>query len=210
LRRRFGKTNLFILFLALIISLLSAGCVYRLKLDRSYPLNGTLKDFQPLAVLPIRDAAGYPESGVILYLSVQRFLAQKGYTLVNPSAVARTMAELNLTPENLLSDPPALANASKLMKARLLVEGTILEYSFQKSYVSSQDFQVWDGPVYQYRTLPTYHQGTCQMRLRLRMLDPEKGSSVWLAEGSSSGPSSSAEFLKEKLVERLLESFPSL
>jgi hypothetical protein len=48
------------------------------------------------------------------------------------------------------------------------------------------------------------------MRLRLRMLDPEKGSSVWLAEGSSSGPSSSAEFLKEKLVERLLESFPSL
>jgi hypothetical protein len=210
LRCRFGKTCLFVLSLALIIVLLSAGCIYRLKLDRSYPLKVNLKDFQPLAVLPIRDAAGYPESGVTLYLSAQHFLTQKGYTLVNPSEVARAMAELNLTPENLLSDPPALANSSKLMKARLLVVGTILEYRFQKSYVSSQDFQVWDGAVYQYRTLPTYHQGTCQMRLRLRMLDPEKGSLVWLAEGSTSGPSSSAEVLKEKLVERLLESLPSL
>jgi hypothetical protein len=207
---RFGKKNLFILLLALIIVLFSAGCIYRLNLDRSYPLKVNLKDFQPLAVLPIRDAAGYPESGVTLYLSAQHFLAQKGYILVNPSEVARAMAELNLTPENLLSDPTALANASKLMKARLLVVGTILEYNFQKSYVNSQELQVWDGAVYQYRTLPTYHQGICQMRLRLRMLDPENGSLVWLAEGSTSGPSSSAEVLKEKLVERLLESLPSL
>ena len=106
MRCRFGKTCLFIFSLALIIVPLSAGCIYRLKLDRSYPVKVNLKDFQPLAVLPIRDAAGYPESGVTLYLSAQHFLAQKGYTLVNPSEVARAMAELNLTPENLLSDPP--------------------------------------------------------------------------------------------------------
>lgn len=210
MRCRFGKPCLFIFSLALMIVLLSTGCSYRLKLDRSYPLKVNLKDFQPLAVLPIRDAAGYAESGVTLYLSAQHFLTQKGYNLVNPSEVVRAMAELNLTPENLLSDHPALAHASKLMKARLLVVGTILEYNFQKSYVSSQDVQVWDGAVYQYRTLPTYYQGTCQMRLRLRMLDPEKGSLVWLAEGSTSGPSRSAEVLKEKLVERLLESLPSL
>lgn len=47
------------------------------------------------------------------------------------------------------------------------------------------------------------------MMLRLSLLDPEKGSVIWKAEGRISGPSSSMEDLAEKLVDGLLANLPS-
>lgn len=205
-----GKAKPFYSALAVTAILLSAGCIYKLNLQKVSPLDVDLKDFQPIAILPIQDAPGYPESGVNLYASAQDLLAQKGYTLISPFRVSQAMEDLDLTPLKLLSDLSSLIKANERIQAKLLMVITILEYRVEKSYVRSRDFQVWDGAVYEYWALPTYHQGTFQMRLRLSMLEPEKGSWLWKVEGMVSGPSSSVEALGQKLMDRLLENLPSL
>ena len=205
-----GKANPFYCVLALTGILLSAGCIYKLNLLRDSPLNVDLKDFQPIAILPIQDAPGYPESGVSVYTSAQDLLARKGYTLVNPVKVSQAIEGLNLKPLNLVSDPSSLIKANERIQAKLLMVGTRLEYRVEKSYVGPRDFQVWDGATYEYWALPTYHQGTFQMRLKLSMLEPEKGFLVWMAEGRVSGPSRSVGALGQKLIERLPEKLPSL
>ena len=203
-----GKT----LRLTLILTgiLFTAGCLYNLNLKKPYPLPGNLKDYQPIAVLPIQDATGHRDSGSNLYSAARSLLAEKGYNLVDPSETSETMEELRLTPQALLSDQASLAEVSERLGARLLVVGTILEYRLQKSYVRSEDFQVWEGGSYEYRTLPTYHYGTCEIGLKLRIVDPKKGSVVWTAEGTIRGPNAAAQALGRRLVNRLLKDIPSL
>jgi hypothetical protein len=205
-----GKIKPFCFALTLTVILISAGCFYKLNLERVSPLKVDLKDFQTIAFLPIQDAAGYPESGSNLYVFAQELLGKKGYTLMNPVKVSQSMEELGLTPLKLLSDPSSFIKANMHIQAKLLMMGTILEYRVEKSYLRSGAFQVWDRATYEYLALPTYYQGTCKMRLRLSMLDPEKSAFVWMAEGRVSGPSSSVEALGQKLIDRLLENLPSV
>jgi hypothetical protein len=210
LRHQLGKGNLFASTPIFAAILLIAGCVYNLNLEKSSPLPGNPKDHQPIAVLPIQDASGYPQSGANLHSSARAVLAAKGYTLINAAEVSQALEELGLSPPALLSDQASLTKANERLRAKLLMVGTILEYRVQKSYMRPQAFQVWEGASYEYRTLPTYHQGTCQIGLKLRLVEPEKSSVVWIAEGRIRGPSTAAEVLGRRLVERLLENIPPL
>ncbi|NWG75365.1 MAG: hypothetical protein HXY24_12270, partial [Rubrivivax sp.] len=198
MRYPLGKAKPFFSALALTAILFSAGCIYKLNLQKGSALEVDLRDFQPIAILPIQDAPGYPESGTNLYASAQNLLAKKGYTLINPGKISQAIAELGLTSLKWLSDPSSLIKVNERIEAKLLMIATILEYQVEKSYVRSRDFQVWDGSVYEYWALPTYHQGIFQMRLRLSMLEPVKGSLVWKTEGRVSGPSSFVEALGQK------------
>lgn len=181
-----------------------SGCWYRLSLDQSHPSTIDLKDFQPIAVLPIPDVPDHPQIASHLSASVREFLAEEGYSLVPPSAVAKGLEEAGLSGPGLLSDHTSLRKFAERTKAKLLLVGNILEYRTQKSYVRSQTFQVWTGSVYDYETLPTYHQGTMQMRLVLKLWDPQKNQLVWMAEGHASGPSSTEVSLGKGLVRRLM------
>jgi len=176
-------------------------------------LNVDLQRLQPIALLPIQDFPGFPESGSNLVMTVQDLLARRGCTLIQPSATSQVLEEFDLSPQILLSAPSSLIKVNERLQAKLFLAGTILEYRVEKSFIRSQDFPIWDvwnGRGYEYRSLPTYHQGTCQMRLRLSLLEPERGSVIWKAEGRVSGPSSAIAALRKKLVEGLLENFPSL
>lgn len=199
--------------LILITNLLAVGCFYKLDLEKVNPLNVDLKNLQPIALLPIQDFPGVPESGSNLVFPVQDFLVGKGYHPINPSEVSQVLEELDLTPQNLLADPLSLRKVNERLQAKLFLAGSILEYRVEKSFIRSKDvpvWDVWDGPGYRYQTLPTYYQGTCQMRLRLSLLDPVKGSMIWMAEGTVNGPGRSIKALEKKLVEGLLGNFPSL
>jgi hypothetical protein len=167
-----------------------------------------LKDYQPMAILPIRDAPGYPESGARLDIDLRAVLASKGYSLINPKEVSQTLDEFP-SDQNLPSDQDLVQKIRPRLLAKILVVGTLLEYRVQKSYVRSQTFQVWEGPRYDYQFLPTYHQSLCQIKLILRMLDMENGSVVWLAEGMADGPAFSADEMGKRLVHLLLQQIPS-
>ena len=211
LTRPWRRFFLFLFSPLVMISL--AGCFYNLNLDRSSPLEVNLKDYQPIAFLPIQEAPGFPESGSNLNDSIQARLAAKGIAFLNQEDVSPAIEELGLIPhtsQKLLAQSTSLRKLGERLKVKLILAGTLLDYHLQKSYVRSTAFQVWDGAMYDYRSLPTYYQGTCQIRLKLMLFDPEKGSVVWMAEGTVRGPSRSAESLGKKLVDRLLSDLPSL
>ena len=210
---RLGQGKNFCSALLLITNLLAVGCFSRLALEKVNPLNIDLKNLQPIALLPIQDFPGFSESGSNLVSPIQDFLAGKGYHPIKPSEVSQVLEDLDLTPQNLLADPLSLRKVTERLQAKLFLVGSILEYRVEKSFIRPKDipvWDVWDGPGYKYQTLPTYYQGTCQMRIRLSLLDPEKGSMIWTAEGTAKGPSRSIATLEKKLVEGLLGNLPSL
>jgi hypothetical protein len=209
LRHPRGKIKPFCSAVALTIALISGGCFHNLSVETVFPLNADLIDFQPIAILPIQDAPGYPESGSNLYVFAQDLLGKKGYILTNPAIVVQSMEKLDLTHPKLLSDPSSSIKANRHMQAKLMMIGTIVEYRLEKSSLRSGAVQVWNGATYEYLALPTYYQGTCNLKIRLSMLNPEKGSLVWMAEGRVSGPSSSVKALGQKLIALLWENFSS-
>lgn len=190
--------------------ILITGCFSRVSVDRSIPPPVNLKEFQPAAILPIADFPEGPGSGSDLLRVTQEVLEQKGIALVSQERVGRVLADLNQTPQGLLADPVLLPPFSDAAGAKLVVVGVLLDYRVQKSYFSSGTSQVWEGGFYEYRTLPTYYQGTCQMKVRLQMLDARTGKVVWLAEGRGSGPSGSQERILRSLVEDLMKPIPPL
>ena len=97
-----------------------------------------------MAILPIRDAPGYPESGARLDIDLRAVLASKGYSLINPKEVSQTLDEFP-SDQNLPSDQDLVQKIRPRLWAKILVVGTLLEYRLQKSYVRSQTFQVWEG-----------------------------------------------------------------
>ena len=96
------------------------------------------------------------------------------------------------------------------LKAKLLIIATLPEFKVQKSYWGSLTFQVWDREGLDSMSLPTYHGGSSQIRMILRMFESEKGDLVWVAEGSIRAISDSADSYGEKLTERLLKDLPSV
>lgn len=200
------------LILVSILALLVGGCAFHVKQDRSSPLSINPEDYQPLALLPIADVSGHPESGANLYSAVQDILLEKRYTLVDPAKVTQALEELDFSPIRLVADPSALKKFRARVMAKLLLVGTVLDFRIQKSYVSSRTYQVWDWDrlFYNYWVLPTYHQGICQIRVSLQLFDPEKDALVWMVEGHGLGPARSAFALERSLAETLLEDLPSL
>ena len=212
MHHRLVHSRIFCWVLIFAIQLPAAGCFYKLHLGEVDDPPVDLKSLQPIALLPIQDFPGYPESGAILVTPVQESLVKKGWSLIRPSQTSPVLEEFELRPQNLLADPSSLMKVNGRLHAKLFLVGTILEYRVEKSFIRRQDFPVWDvwsGPGYEYWSLPTYHPGTCQMGLRLSLLDPEKGSVIWKAEGRASGQSCSMDDLAKKLVEGLLAKLPS-
>ena len=189
--------------LILVALILPCGC-YHLAVDRSSPLRIDLKEFQPIAVLPLPAVRDDPKIASEISASVRDFLLEKGYLLVPPSVVNQGLEGIASSGSSLLSDSTSLHAFADRTRARLLLVASILEYHAQKSYISESTSQVWTGPVYSYETLPTYYQGMMDMRLALKLWDPQKNELVWMAEGHASGPTGTAALLAKGLVKRLL------
>ncbi len=212
MHHRLARGRILCWALILAINLPAAGCFYKLHLGEVDNRTVDLKSLQPIALLPIQDFPGFPESGSTLVTPIQDLLVKKGWTLIPPSQTSPVLEEFELRPQNLLADSSSLIMVNGRLHAKLFLVGTILGYRAEQSFIRSQDFPIWDvwsGTGYEYRSLPTYHQGTCQMTLRLSLLDPEKGSVVWKAEGRVSGPSRSIDDLAKRLAEGLLANLPS-
>ena len=190
----------------------TAGCFTRLQVDRPAPPLLDLKAHQPLAVLPVPDAPGYRYSGFRLQRATEEGLKEKNFTLVDQETLTQVFANLSQPVKDLSSDPALLARLRTALGSKLLVVGTFLSYRVQKSYISPTVTEVWPGAgsLPEYQSLPTYYQGTCAMKVRLQMLESEKGSVVWTAEGTGSGPSGSEERVLHALVEDLMKDLDPL
>ena len=208
MENRFGGRNVLYFVLLSVTLLFLPGCFSRLNVGTPYSLKIDPKEYQPVVLLPILSAPDQPESGSALYSFIRDNLEGKGYILAKEPEVSAALEELRLTPLLLLSDSAGLIKLGQRLKAKLLFIGTIPEYKVQKSYWGASSFQVWDQP-FEYATLPTYHLGTCQIKVFLRMFEAEKGELVWGAEGTIRASSASGEVYARKLAERLLEELPS-
>jgi hypothetical protein len=194
---------------AAFLSLLG-GCFYRVNLEPPVSLKVDPAKYQPLALLPVQDASGHPASGSDLYPIIRDSLEQKGYSLVSESEVASTLEEMKLSPPLLLSDPDSLKKVADRLKAGLLMIATLPEYKVQKSRLGSQSVQMWDGESYSDKMLPAYFGGNSQVRLSLRMFESEKGTLVWISEGTIRASRDSVQTYARMLAERLLTSLPSI
>ncbi len=192
---------------AIFLGLLGA-CLYRVNLEPPVSLKVDPAKYQPLALLPIQDASGHPASGSDLYPIIRDSLEKKGYNLVSELEVVNTLDEMELTSPILLSDIDSLKKVSERLKARLLMIATLPEYKVQKSRLGSQSVQMWDGESFTDQMLPTYFEGSSQVRLILRMFESEKGELVWMSEGTIQASRDSAEAYARKLAERLLKNLP--
>jgi hypothetical protein len=188
------------------------GCFTRLSVDRSDPPILDLNNYQPLAILPVPDAPGYPHSGLSLQVAAEEVLQEKRFALVGQEKVVQVLTDLNQTARGVSSDPPLLARFSAALGSKMLVVGTFLSYRVQKSYIAPNISEVWPGAgsISGYQSLPTYYQGTCEIRVRLQMLESEKGAVVWMAEGKGSGPSGSEAKILHWLIEDLMKGLPPL
>lgn len=207
LPRSYGRTLLFFL---LSILILFSSCAYRLRIDRSTPLQTSLEEFQPIALLPIPEALGYPGVAADVDSFIRLSLLGRGYRVIDSSAVLRILESMEISVEKILSDPAALLRFKEDSGAKLLIIGNFLDYRIRRPHLGEKTYKVWDGVTYEYHSLPTYYGGTFQARLKLRLMNPENGYVLWTAEGSSEGPSISARRLTEKLVSALLDELPPL
>jgi len=196
--------RLFALFIVILIS----SCAYTVKVDRSTPLQTSLEEFQPIALIPIPEAPGYPESGADVDSFVRLSLAGKGYRVIDSPAVLKILENIEFSLEKILSDRAALSRFQEESGAKLMIIGIFLTYRIRKPLIGEKTYQVWDGVTYEYHSLPTYYRGTFLARLKLRLMNPENGYVVWTAEGTAEGPSISARSLTEKLVSALLKELP--
>jgi hypothetical protein len=208
LAHQFLKDLFLRFFLILCFPLVFTGCFYNFQVEKSPPPKVDLKDYQPIAIFPVQNAPGYPESGANLSLWISALLSQKGYILIGSQEVSQTLEKLGLSTRQASMDPASLDRVNESLQAKLFLLPTILDYRLQKSSVGSKTFQQWDGATYETGALPTFYQGTFQLRVLLKLLDPRNGSVIWTIEGKVQGPSSAAESLGKNLVERLLEEIP--
>jgi hypothetical protein len=208
LRKPIRNRKFFFPVLVSILLFLPAGCYYRLDVGPPSSPNINSKDYQAVVLFPIPDAPGQPESGADLSSFIRESLEKKGYVLVKQDAVSEILEEMKLTPRFLLSDPDSLLKIGDRLKAKLLIIGTLAEYKVQKAYWDSQTMRGWNQEEYESLSLPTYHWGSSQIRLILRMFESETGALVWVNEGSIRVSGNSTKLYGEKLAERLLKDLP--
>lgn len=195
---------------ALLLFLFGAGCFYNLDLERPVPLRVDPKDHQPVALIPISDAKGFPSSGSKILSAARNFLQNRGYRLVDSAEVSQRLKPYPGPPSSLFSNADFVRDFAAQVQAKLLLIGSLAEYRLGKSYVGTQTEQVWQGGLFDYRMLPTYHWEHSRIRLIFKLVDSETGKIVWMAEGVLQGPSVSPDSLSEKLVEGLLEDLPTI
>ena len=193
-----------------IFLVFGASCFHNLHLERSVPLRINPKDYQPVALIPISDAKGFPSSGFSIYAAAQDFLLQRGYRLVDSEEVSRRLEQFSQAPFSLFSTADFSREFAAQVQAKLLLIGLIAEYRPGKSYLGTQTEQVWEGGLYDYRTLPSYHWGSSRIRLLFKLVDGKTGKVVWMAEGVLQGPSGSSPSLSKKITEGMLEDLPSI
>ena len=210
MRNLLGLQEYLVPILAAAFFSLSGACLYRVNLEPPVSPKVDPAKYQPLALLPIQDASGHPASGMDLYPLLRDSLEKKGYNLVSEAEVASVLDEMKHASPLLLSDLDSLKKVAERLKAKLLMIATLPEYKVQKSRLGSQPVQMWDGETFTEQMLPTYFGGSSQIRLILRMFEPEKGDLVWMSEGTIHASRDSAETYARKLAERLLRGLPSL
>lgn len=208
MRKPIRNRKFFFPVLVSMLLFLPAGCFYHLNVEPLSSLNINPKDYQPVVLFPIPDASGHPESGADLSSFIGESLEQKGYVLVKQDAVSEILEEMKLTPALLLSDPDSLVKIGERLKAKLLIIGTIAEYKVRKAYWDAQTMRGWNREEYESLSLPTYHWGTSQIRLILRIFESETGALVWVTEGSIRVSGTSTKRYGENLAERLLKDLP--
>jgi hypothetical protein len=198
---------LFLVFaLASVFSFLSGGCFYNFIPNHSFPFQDDINKYQPLAILPVEDFTGYPESGSNLYSSLFSSLAAKGFSLVPSDKLREVLAESDREiHRDSPMDPAFLWKIYERLNAKALIAATLLEYRVQKPNVRSKTFQVWEGSVYEYRTLPTYYPGSCVIKLNLKMWDVQSGLLIWMSAGQAEGPMHARDKLGSQLIDRLLK-----
>ncbi len=199
-----------LVFSLLSILVLVSACAYLVRVDRSTPLQTSLEEFQPIALLPIPEVPGHPGSGSDLDSFIRLSLEGKGYRIIDSLAVLKILERIEISVEKILSDPAALYRFKEDSGAKLLIIGNFIDYRIRRPHLGEKTYKVWDGVTYEYHSLPTYYRGTFLARLKLRLMNPESGYVVWTAEGRSEGPSISARNLTEKLVSALLDELPPL
>jgi hypothetical protein len=186
------------------------GCFTHLAVERSAPPGVDLKDYQPVAILPSADTPGFADSGSLLLTTSQEILKAKNFTVPPPERAFQVLQDMNQTPQEVSRNAGLLRRFGESLSSRTLLLATFLDYRTQKSYLSSSTSQVWQGASYEYQSLPTYHQGICEMRVSLKMLDVEKGTVVWAAEGKGRGPSGAEKRILRQLVADLMKDLPLL
>ena len=189
---------------------LAAGCMMRLTVDRSAPPVVDLKKYQPVAILPPADAPGFAGSGALLLAASQEVLKAKNFSVTVPQRADQVLQEMNLSAREVSRDPALRRRFGEILRSRIILVPTLLDYRSQKSYISSSTTQVWQGGAYEYQSLPTYHQGFCEMKISLEMFDVEKGTAVWTAEGRGRGLSGSEGGILRHLVMDLTRDLPLL
>jgi hypothetical protein len=190
--------------------ILETGCFTQLRVERSAPPLVDLESYQPMAVLPSADAPGFPGSGSLVVTASREVLMAKNFVLTAPERGIQAIQEMGQTPEAVSRNAALLRRFAESLGSRIVLVASFLEFRSQKSYISSGTTQVWQGGSYEYQTLPTYHQGTCEMKVSLKLLEVEKAAVVWSAQGSGRGPSGSEEAILRQLVADLLKELPIL
>jgi hypothetical protein len=190
--------------------ILAAGCFTHSAVERSAAPLVELQDYQPVAVLPPADASGFAGSGALLRTAIHEALKAKNFTVTEPARADEVVRERNLSAEEISRGAAIQVRLGEALRSRIILVATFLDYRSQRSYVSSDTSQVWHGGAYEYQSLPTYHQGVCEMKIRLKMLAVEQGTAVWTAEGRASGPGGSERELLRRLVTDLTRTLPFL
>jgi hypothetical protein len=190
--------------------IVATGCFTSLTVERSAPPTVDLSDYQPVALLPPPDVAGFPGSGALLLRRSGELLKAKNFIVTPPERGVQVLQEMNQSPQEVSRNVALLRRFGESLRSRIIIVPTFLDYRTQKSYISASTSQVWRGASYEYQSLPTYHQGISEMNVRLKMLDSEKGTVVWTAEGKGRGPSGSEERILRQLVEDLMKDLPLL
>jgi hypothetical protein len=115
LHHRLVYSRTFCRALLFAIQLPAAGCFYELHLADLDESPVDLKRLQPIALLPIQDFPGYPESGSLLVKPVQEPLVKKGWSLLPPSQTSPVLGEFPFRPPNLLSDPSSFMAVKRVL-----------------------------------------------------------------------------------------------
>jgi len=201
-------------WLILLISwgslILAAGCLTRLAVDRSMRPAVDLNDYQPVAILPPADWPAFPDAGALLRTASREALKAKNFSLTEPEKAEQALQAMNLSAAEISRDAALQRRFGKSLQARIILVPILLDFRSQRSYISSSTTQVWHDGSYEYQSLPTYHQGVCEMKISLKMIDVEKGTVVWAAEGRGRGPSGSKEEILRRLVMDLTDGLPFL
>lgn len=185
----------------LILLLGLEGCLYQLALEGAQGSFSSLHlKSSPLAMAPIHDAPGFPESGKIFSQSLHDLLKVKGFSIMAaPDWTAPALNSLAAIEAN---------NLSEKLGTNFLLIGSILEYTQETSTIGSAGFPSWQGTHDEYIFLPTYRQGYCHLRIKLTLWHLKKKAVFWERMGKISGPSFAGKMLMRRLIHHLCADFP--